>query len=758
MQRLGKYQILEGLGHGAMGVVYKALDTQLERLVALKVMNPHLLGSGEHQQRFEREAKAAGRLHHPNLVTIYEFGSLEGCHYIAMEFLEGESLAEILRAGPPVAFETSLQWVIQICRGLEHAHSAGVIHRDVKPANIRITSDGRVKILDFGIARLLDSHLTGTGKIFGSPSYMSPEQARSSRDVDGRSDQFSTGIILFELLTRRHPFHAENIPAILLRITMETPPRLRDLCPGLPPELTDIVARALAKRPEDRYPDCGELAYHLEQVLYRLESERAVEPVDESQLPTAWFRLDEMILPESSRDSGPQAPSSPAPPRIEPALQEGPEPSFSPYPDLRPGARDWRRHLARYLSHPLFWLAGGCVALAFGFYGIYQAWILPATVKRESPSRPGLSLPQPAPTERATSTTLEIPGIHSQDNTTTTFSLVQTTATTARENYRRVLSTLLWVTTSSPTPTVPFLEELLSSTLPHTTTTTQAMVVWPTTTTLPAPPETSTTTSEPLPSTLPVSERASHLPGEEWQDPVSGVLFVWIPEGRFMMGCSPGDFQCRPDEKPVHSVTIGEGFWLGKFEVTRSQWLKAMGKLPSNPFLPSAPREPNRSQEEELPVEGVNFRDAMQFLQRLNARGPVVYRLPTEAEWEYACRAGNPSPRYGELDQIAWFDGNSRRATHPVGRRQPNAWGLHDMLGNVWEWCLDWYGASYYASAPDRDRGGPPSGSIRVSRGGSCLTAQDGIRASYRGGGSQALDLGKWGLRLVRTARHPVRL
>jgi formylglycine-generating enzyme required for sulfatase activity len=194
-----------------------------------------------------------------------------------------------------------------------------------------------------------------------------------------------------------------------------------------------------------------------------------------------------------------------------------------------------------------------------------------------------------------------------------------------------------------------------------------------------------------------------------------GMEFVTIPAGKFMMGCSSGSQDCRDDEKPQHEVTISRSFELGKYEVTQGEWVKVKGSNPS--YYKGGDR---------LPVERVNWNEAQAFIAKLNARKDGYrYRLPTEAEWEYAARAGTAGPNYGNLDDIAWHMENSGddwpfgsgHKTHPVGQKQPNAYGLYDMLGNVWEWCSDRYGESYYGSSPAVDPKGPSSGRFRVQRG-----------------------------------------
>ena len=184
--------------------------------------------------------------------------------------------------------------------------------------------------------------------------------------------------------------------------------------------------------------------------------------------------------------------------------------------------------------------------------------------------------------------------------------------------------------------------------------------------------------------------------------------FVSIRPGSFLMGASPGDPEAYTDEKPAHAVTITRGFEIGKFPVTQAQYEGLLGNNPS--YFQGATH----------PVEGVSWEDAQKFCEKLNARKDgYIYRLPTEAEWEYAARAGNSSSRYGELDQIAWHHGNSEATTHPIGLKRPNAWGLYDTLGNVWEWVQDRYALDFYARSPEKDPAGATVGDYRIARGGS---------------------------------------
>lgn len=252
--QLGKYRIDGVLGKGAMGVVYQAFDPGIERVVALKTIRKELFSESEQLElirRFKNEAQAAGRLTHPNIVTVYDYGEDAESAYIAMEFVEGTGLDTLLVPDRPTAVARVLAWMGDLLAGLDYAHARGVVHRDVKPANLLITASAQVKISDFGIARIESSTLTQAGSMIGTPSYMSPEQFRGDV-VDGRSDVFSAGIVLYQLLTGARPF-AGSASIVMQQILNVDPPPPSALLPALGTRFDAVVARALAKLPQERH-------------------------------------------------------------------------------------------------------------------------------------------------------------------------------------------------------------------------------------------------------------------------------------------------------------------------------------------------------------------------------------------------------------------------------------------------------------------------------------------------------------------------
>jgi serine/threonine protein kinase len=279
MARLGRYEIVEEIGRGAMGVVYRARDPVIDRTVALKAINA--TGSGETESfhlRFRQEAQAAGRLSHPGIVTIYDVGEQDDSRapYIVMEYVAGRTLwATVNEADPPLPLDARLDLVQQVAEALDCAHREGIVHRDIKPTNILVTPEGRAKIADFGVAKLhvSQSQMTVAGGVLGTPSFMSPEQVEG-KPADGRSDLFSLGVILYWILTGRMPFDGESPGEILFKIVSKEPTPPSAIYPSIPREFDRVLARALAKNPDDRFQSGLDLRVEIE-ALRQGQAERA---------------------------------------------------------------------------------------------------------------------------------------------------------------------------------------------------------------------------------------------------------------------------------------------------------------------------------------------------------------------------------------------------------------------------------------------------------------------------------------------------
>ena len=664
--RLGHYRILSLLGRGGMADVYRAEDERLGREVALKAVPPEFARDPERIERFEREVRAAARLSHPNIVTVHEFGRGEGHHFYTMALMPGGDLKARIRANPegmPPAKARAV--VVAVARALDYAHQQGIVHRDVKPENILFWQDGTPQLTDFGIARAMESgtRMTATGMSIGSPHYMSPEQAQGL-EVDGRSDLYSLGVVLYEMLTGRLPFEAGNTLAVALAHLNEPVPELPAALAAWQP----VVDRLLAKSLEDRYGSAGELASIL---------------------------TEEKLPPERAT-------------RVVPVRgQVG--------PTRRAGASGTRLvEVAKSPRTTVAALVGGMLALAVVGVGYFLLRDTKGpepgpTLRggggqvRPAPVRPALGRPDPPatpmiPPERVPYGSLTLQ-LEPRDARVT----LPDVEPRYRPGVRLPEGAYRVIVRSSGYRTVTRTIDLSGDTRVRI-----------------------------------ALEKVGPRTGETRV--FDAIEFVWIPAGEFRMGSTSRHADL--DEEPVTRVRLTRGFWMGKYEVTQAQWQAVMGSNPSR----------FKNCGGNCPVETVSWNDVQEFIGKLNGRsGGRRYRLPTEAEWEYAARAGTEtdtdtyagdmtSLRGNDpvLNRIAWYRENSGGRTHPAGRKAPNAFGLHDMLGNVWEWLGDRYGS--YPGGSLTDPVGSRSGLERVIRGGSwggnagyCRSAsRDGLSPGYR--------------------------
>src|SRR5215472_14538198 len=263
VSKAGRYEIVGELGRGAMGIVYKAVDPVIGRTVAVKTIRLSEEGTGlkraELLARFQTEARAAGLLNHPNIVVVYDAGEEDGRYYITMELVEGKSLQALLDGGHSFPLPRTLRIMDQTCSALQFAHERNVVHRDIKPANLMLAPDDNVKITDFGTAKILQfGTMQQTSHVMGTPSYMSPEQVKG-RAVDGRSDIFSLGVMLYEMLTGEKPFPGQNITTVIYKIVNEDPVPPRQIDPSIHPGISAVVMKALTKDPDARYQSCREM-------------------------------------------------------------------------------------------------------------------------------------------------------------------------------------------------------------------------------------------------------------------------------------------------------------------------------------------------------------------------------------------------------------------------------------------------------------------------------------------------------------------
>ena len=328
LTKAGRYEIVRELGRGSMGIVFEGYDPVIGRTVAIKTMLTEGLSAkefGDFKARFQREARAAGVLSHPNIVNVFDYGEDSGVLFLIMEYLEGRSLEKLLDGQNLLPIETVIPMYDQVCSALDHAHQRGIVHRDVKPANIMILDNGFVKVTDFGIAKMASLGVTQAGQVLGTPTYMSPEQIKG-REVDGRSDIFSLGIILYGLVTGEMPFTGQNVTTVIYKIVNENPIPPRELDATIHPGLSYVVCKALAKSPDERYQTCRELADDLRNFKCL------------GAAPSATLRVNVPILQVADTDDVAPPPVPPRSAPIAPPETAGPAPAV---PKVRASPVGW---------------------------------------------------------------------------------------------------------------------------------------------------------------------------------------------------------------------------------------------------------------------------------------------------------------------------------------------------------------------------------------------------------------------------------
>jgi formylglycine-generating enzyme required for sulfatase activity/serine/threonine protein kinase len=775
-----------------MGAVYLARDTQLDRLVALKV--PRLGGEDQPApgdlERFFREARAAAALLHPNLCPIFDVGDVDGTPYLTMAYLEGRLLSGVIERGKPLSQRQTALIVRKLATALQEAHARGVIHRDLKPSNVMISARGEPIVMDFGLAwrdETVEARLTKDGTVLGTPAYMSPEQVRGeTRAIGPACDIYALGVILYELLAGRLPFEGSvlNILGKILTEEPKPPSRFRS---DLDPRLEAICLKAMAKQAEDRYASMAELAAALAAQLRAMrETPRPAPDMGPAAEPGPRAGGDPMATVAARTLFAPSQ-AEPSPLTTSPT----PRPSWR-NPD---GAH---RSLAPLLSGRLLTLAAaGAVALLVlgyaAFEGTGYGWIKPnrdgssagsAGADEPPPTQPE---PRPGPVVSSKAAGLEpepkkreVPSPPVSDKTAQALPAPPaasdfvkkasqpegekspdpvSTASGAREPPKPAETKKV----RPPAPVEPILADVARSG--------PGPVKTPPLAAPPAGTGSALTATEPKKGTpRPVS------PPELLTTRVGRITLKRLPAGASWMGSPEGEG--FPNEHPRRQVWISRAFYLGIHEVTQAQYRAVVAENPSH-FSGAGPgrdKVASRSTDEH-PVDSVSWFDAVRFCNILSERedlepfyeidGETVhvpdwngtgYRLPSEAEWEYACRAGSTT-RYGfgnaetELGNYAWYERRAGGQTHPVGRKRPNAWGLHDLHGNVWEWCWDWYDEHAYQRASDRDPTGPPKGTHRVLRGGSFHDVAVVLRSATRGRDLPTNRERVNGLRIARTFR-----
>ena len=755
-------EILELLGQGGMGVVYKARQPRLDRLVALKILPAETARDPAFAERFTREARALARLSHPNIVAVYDFGEVEGIYYFIMEYVDGVNLRQLEQAGqltPPQA----LKIVPVICEALQYAHDQGFVHRDIKPENILLDKQGRIKIADFGLAKLLSrapqqAALTETQQIVGTPHYMAPEQVESPQAVDHRADIYSLGVVFYEMLTGELPLGRFAPPSRKVQMDVR---------------LDEVVLRTLEKERERRYQHASDVKTAVETIAASKPPPRA---------PT-------------------EAPSNPAHQAHQAARQ------------LVRGPANWLlvAGILNWISAPLF----GLLALGIykGLFGVDNSplalclalviaastFIIFAAYKMKMLEAYGMAIAGNILAMLITPGNLVgLPaGIWGlavlsrknvkdafRDKSADTLHNAASPAATAppgdaaRRFFFRtaavfliglgglVMVSILMMILAMALPALSRAKSRATQTSSKTIQTNLPLSTnmlfeapWPTTPINQQPP-----TAQPaneVPDTDETPTQSGRLPEKEITHflasaiyssqknkvieaskmlpytntiPGTDVKFVMmpIPGGEFLMGSPDKEAGRQADEGPQHKVKI-EPFWMGAFEISWNEYELFVytnleqnlsekfhaGTRSSTVYYDAAdteiavsdaiPRPPYESYADMtfgmgksgFPAIAMTQHAANKYCQWLSAKTGQFYRLPTEAEWEYAARAGTTTAYFfGDdpkgLTDYAWFGKNSDWKYQKIGKKKPNPWGLYDIYGNVVEWTTDQYDAEFY--------------------------------------------------------------
>ena len=664
---IAKYRIVELLGQGGMGYVFRGEDDSLGRAVALKVMKPDQGGHPDAKARFIREARAAAGLKSDHVIVIHAVGG-DGpgeVPYLVMEFLAGRTLADWLAArGGRADALTTCRVARHALRGLAAAHAKGLIHRDVKPTNLWVEEpSGRVKLLDFGIVRDAgDNKLTSTGQILGSAAYMSLEQARG-KAVDGRTDLYSLGVVLYQMLTGRNPFDKGTYNESLFAIVEDNPPPADEVVPDVPADLAALVNRMMCKSPGGRPADAAAALEELTAIEAGLRS--LSDSADDR--PSGGVNLTKLPRPGGSGVKTP-----PPTRRALETLIDQPGVELPPDPPPPPAKR--KRKTAAVLL-------GIAAAIGLGVAGFLFTQPGGDSSVVAVPSRPEVTPPTkidpPPPTK------LDPPATKSEPPPTR-----PAAPTTAKAN----------VPIPDPDP--------LLEVNPRTPTTRPSL---PT-----------------KPSLPPDWERKAGDEAAFEIAPGVSAWFCWVPAGKAELG-SPTTEKGRLFNETIHEFTT-TGFWLGKYEVTQAEWAAASGGGNPSHFAGNRTGKAKGLDTKRFPVDSVSWAEAVEFCNRASthagktpryrkgangvwavAEGATGFRLPSEDEWEYACRGGegNKKPFYfGDVlkGDKANCDGNFPYPTKkgdsgPFLERSAEAgayssvarhpWGLCDLLGNVAEWCED---------------------------------------------------------------------
>ena len=770
VKKIGKYEIVGILGEGAMGVVYKGLDPIIGRHVAIKTIRhnaPELEGH-DIRARFIREAQAAGRIHHPNIVGIYEYDQDSDRDYIVMEFVHGVSLAEQIKRHGRLGVKGACDIMVKVLEALDYAHSKGVVHRDIKPGNIMLSDSGEVKVTDFGIARIESSTLTKLGTVVGTPAYMSPEQLLGQA-VDNRSDIFSAGTLLYKLLTGEKPFTGPNVTAVIYRIVHSEHTHPSKIEPELAGEFDEIIAKALAKNPQERYQTAKEFATVLSQIATRISIS------------------DEPVLAEASRTAlKVQAAGDGR--RLDKVPKEQAVLSESSPETARAQGKDTDKAMPTVGKNRAVLIIGTVTVLVLASGVLWflskrdqfgsklaehesptpdQAMVTSEQRQPDIPRR--LDIP-PAPVKRPSVQSSSLPPEGSISPSFIDVEPMQATFVAIADG------DLL----RGPSLDASRLDSFTTGSRLEVTGKVREKDWY----------RVKAGTAAPAYVRGALLERTrtydSVLPGGTFKDCPACPELVVVPPGSFYQGSLSSETEREETEGPQHFVHIAYPLGVGRYEVTRAEFAQFAaetdyqakgcwvydGQWQEDGSL--SWQDPGFEQDDSHPVTCVSWNDAQAYVQWLSDKVRETYRLLSSSEWEYVARAKLDSPRlWNDLDlacdsaNVADLASEQRYKgwqihdcwdnhvhTAPVGSFKANDYGLYDVLGNVFEWVQDCWNDNYLWAPTDGSPWIEGDCEHRVLRGGSWFSMPRYVRLAFRNRYLADYRSASFGFRVARVLRQ----
>ncbi|MBN2384164.1 SUMF1/EgtB/PvdO family nonheme iron enzyme [bacterium] len=751
-ETIGKYRLVLKLGQGGMGVVYKAIDPIIKRNVALKVMIVAEQEGTDYSSRFLREAEAIGQLNHPNIVTIHDAGFHQNNPYLVMEYLDGQDLSKIMAHDHLPEINQVLDIFIAICRALQYSHQRGIVHRDIKPANIFLTRDGTAKLMDFGIAKIEDSKLTRTGMLVGTLQYMSPEQI-DGKNVDHRTDIYSMGVVMYEVFSRKLPYSGQTLSELIKNTLLNEPEPFEPFDLDLPPLLTSVIMKCLAKKKEDRYRDMNQMVEALLLVKEYGKRQDVVvsgqpDPDLSSEKLTAATHHGRVTRPFLPQQTGPD--------------ETAPTPS---------AAKKNPRRSVVLLS--LLILGTLIIFMIWKGYGQkLEGKPTPSADTRTEQVRPDSTqareaiepVGQPS-VKSAWEHALQADTIAAYEQFITDFDQEQYAHEYIDQARNRIRAK------QQDQPAAKDEAQAGLANIQQQWRNARALD------TREAYLEFIAKFGDDPRADREVSLARTGLESillkqrDLIKDRItSGQAMVLVRGDTFQMGDT---FGTGDQDETAHQVSLGD-FVMAQHEVTfleYDEFCRATDR--------TGPDDKGFGRDLQ-PVINVTWFDAINYCNWLSQRRGLTpcysmspseppevtcdfsadgFRLPTEAEWEFAARIRGTKVLFSNGSNIADRNSmhyNNRHMTdtnktgpNPVGLLGPNALELYDLSGNVWEWCWDWYGP--YPTSPVTDPKGPENGTKKVIRGGSWYNLDASyLRTSNRSSASPATQGHDIGFRLVR--------